>query len=239
MILPVAVFIAAISSADAVLTLLNSPAATGPKTFAAAKAKVESDAASGMPLQQFVLGVTSDDRVLAKKYRDSSRGRIREMAEKRNNPLAWYLLSLENNDLKMLRRAADGGNVQALNALGTIATQEAFAAKGLSTNAVERVLKRSYEMFRRAAAKRDANAMINLGTCYLMGFGCRQDLPMAFECFKTAAELGHPGGMDCMSAAYELGHGVRPDADKSLYWKMRARSARGDAAAAKWLRERK
>jgi TPR repeat protein len=234
-----AILIAAMSSADAVLTLLNSPSSTGPRTYAAAKAKVESDARRGHALQQYVVGVTTGDRRLAAKYLEQSRPKIREMAEKRNNPLAWYLLSLENNDLELLQRAAKGGNVQALNALGTIAISKAFAAENLPTNSLEKILKRGFSMFSQAAAQRDANAMVNLGACYLRGFGCRPDWAMAFDCFKAAAELGHPEGMDNMSAAYELGHGVKPDAEKSLYWKMRARSARGDEAAAKWLTERK
>ena len=73
----------------------------------------------------------------------------------------------------------------------------------------------------------------------MRGFGCRQDLVFAFECFKSAAEAGHPEGMDNVSACYQLGHGVAPNTELSLFWAMRGRAARGDEAAAKWLRERK
>jgi TPR repeat protein len=161
------------------------------------------------------------------------------LAEKKDNPLAWYLLSLENNNLKLLQRAAEGGNVQALNALGTIATSEAIASKKLSSDAVAKILKKCFGYFGQAAAMRDANALINLGSCYLRGLGCTPDHALAFECFRSAAKLGHPEGMDYMSACYELGHGVKKDANLSLLWKMRARALRGDEAAAKWLKERK
>lgn len=237
-LLPCALF--AMTSANAVAILLNSRNAIGAKTFAAAKETVERDAADGKPLQQFVIGVTTDDKELAKTYLDASRDKIRALAEKKNNPLAWYLLSMESNDLGMLRKAADGGNVQALNALGTIATQEAIARRsGLSTNGLDRILKRSYDCFSKAAAKRDPNGFINLGTCYLRGFGCRQDMAMAFTCFMSAAEAGHPEGMDNVSACYQFGHGVRKDNELCLYWAMRGRAARGDAAAERWLRDRK
>ncbi|MBQ0031936.1 MAG: sel1 repeat family protein, partial [bacterium] len=86
---------------------------------------------------------------------------------------------------------------------------------------------------------RDANGFINLGTCYLRGFGCKQDMTMAFDCFRTAAELGHPEGMDNVSACYQFGHGVAKDNELCLWWAMRGRAARGDEAAAKWLKERK
>ena len=56
----------AMTSADAVAVVLNSPSATGAKTFAAAKAIVERDAAAGRPLQQFVIGVTTDDLLIYK-----------------------------------------------------------------------------------------------------------------------------------------------------------------------------
>lgn len=200
---------------------------------------VEREAAEGRPLQQFIVGVLSEDGNLREKYLDASRGRIRAMAEKKNNPLAWYLLSLETNDLKLLRRAAEGGNVQALNAMGTIATAEALNSGRLSSDDVAKILKKCFGYFGQAAAMRDANGFINLGACYMRGLGCTPDMALAFECFRSAAKLGHPEGMDNMSACYELGHGVKKNDELSLLWKMRARAVRGDEAAAKWLKERK
>jgi len=234
-----ALLLGVMSSSDAIVTVLNSKAASGAKTFAAAQEIVARDAAEGKPLQQFVVGVTTEDKALAAKYLDASRGKIRALAEQKGNTLAWYLLSLEKNDFDCLRKAADGGNVQALNALGAIATQEAFNRRGISTNALERILAKSYGYFRKAAAQRDPNGFINLGTCYLKGFGCKQDMSMAFLCFQAAAEMGHPEGMDNMSACYQFGHGVEKSTEKSLYWAMRGRAVRGDAAAAQWLKDRK
>ena len=230
---------AEMASSNAVIVVLNSRNAVSAKTFAEAKAVLERDAAAGRPLQQFVVGVTTDDKELAKKYLEASRPRIRALAERKNNPFAWYLLSMENNDFTMLRRAADGGNVQALNALGTIATQEALARNNISSNALENILHTSFDYFRKAAALRDPNGFINLGTCYLRGFGCKQDMAMAFSCFMAAAEMGHPEGMDNVSACYQFGHGVKKDSNLSLLWAMRGRAARGDEAAAKWLKERR
>ena len=230
---------AEMASSNAVTIVLNSRNAVSAKTFAEAKAVLERDAAAGCPLQQFVVGVTTDNEALAKKYLEASRPRIRELAEKKNNPFAWYLLSMENNDFTMLRRAADGGNVQALNALGTIATQEALARNAISSNALESILHTSFDYFRKAAALRDPNGFINLGTCYLRGFGCKQDMGMAFACFKAAAEAGHPEGMDNVSACYQFGHGIKKDSELSLLWAMRGRAARGDEAAMQWLRDRK
>ena len=240
MILAALPLLFAMTSADAVAVMLNSPSACSVRTYEVARETVEREAAAGKPLQQFVIGVTTDDKKLAKRYLDASRERIRFLAAQKDNPLAWYLLSLEANDLKLLRRAANGGNVQALNALGTIVTSEAFDKKnGVSTNDIEVILKKSFDYFRRAAMQRDPNGYINLGTCYLRGFGCRQDLKMAFDCFKAAAEAGHPEGMDNVSACYQFGHGVAPNTELSLFWAMRGRAARGDEAAAKWLRERR
>lgn len=229
----------AMSSADAVAVILNSKNATGKRNYDAALEVVARDAEDGKPLQQFVIGVTTDDKDLAKRYLDASRDRIRALAEKKDNPMAWYLLSMENNDFKMLQRAADGGNVQALNALGSIAIQEALARNCVSSNGLERILARGYGFFHRAAVQRDANGFINLGTCYLRGFGCKQDMAMAFSCFRAAAELGHPEGMDNVSACYQFGHGVKKDNGLCLWWAMRGRAARGDEAAAKWLKERR
>jgi len=240
MIIAALPFLLAMTSADAVAVMLNSPSACSVRTYEVARETVEREAAAGKLLQQFVIGVTTDDKDLAKKYLAASRDRIRYLAAQKDNPLAWYLLSLESNDLKLLRRAAAGNNVQALNALGTLVVSEAFDKKtGVATNNLEEVFKKSFDYFSRAAAQRDPNGFINLGTCYLRGLGCKQDMVMAFDCFKSAAEAGHPEGMDNVSACYQFGHGVKKDAELSLFWGMRGRAARGDAAAAKWLRERK
>ena len=229
--------LAALSSADAVLVLLNTRNATSARTFAEAEAVVARDAAAGKPLQQFVAGVTSPDRAKAARYLNAARPHIREMAEKSGNAMAWYLLSLEKNDFSCLRKAADGGNVQALNALGSIAVSQALARDGMATNSLESILRDAFGCFRRAAAQQDQNGFINLGACYLRGLGCDQDLQLAFLCFKAAAEAGHPEGMDNLSGCYQFGHGVQKNMTLSRYWALKARALRGDAEAEKKLKE--
>ena len=241
MILAALPLVLAMTSADAVAALLNSPNSCSARTYETAREIVAKDAAQGYPLQQFVMGVTAEDKALAQKYLDASREKIRTLAAQKDNPLAWYLLSMESNDIKLLRRAAQLGNVQALNALGTRLVQQALERNrsAPSTNDVSKTLKEGFDCCRRAAEQNDPNAFINLGTCYLRGFGCEQDMSLAFECFRSAAEAGHPEGMDNLSACYQMGHGVARNDELSLVWAMRGRAARGDAAAAKWLRERK
>lgn len=231
--------LASMTSADALVTVLNSPSACGKAKYTQAMEIVTKEANEGKPLQSFILGITLPDSPRARKYLEKSRAPIAAMAEQRGNPLAQYLLAVDRQDTDLLRKAARGGNVQALNALGTMALEEAIKAKGISTNVFEKVVKLSFEYFSKAAAQRDPNGFINLGACYLRGFGCNQDLPMAFECFRSAAEAGHPEGMENLSAAYELGHGVKKDPELSLFWRMKAKAIRGDKAAEKWLRERK
>ena len=228
--------LSALSSPDAVVVLLNSPAATSSTRFAEAQRIVLEDAKAGKPLQQFVVGVTTKDPKAAKAYADASRDKIRRLAEERNNPLAWYLLSMEKNDFRMLKRAADGGNIQALNALGSIMIQTAFDHK-IDTNRLEKALAQGFNCFRRAAAQRDPNGYINLGTCYLRGFGCEPDFALAHQCFRAAAEAGHPEGMDYVSANFENGHGVERNPELALLWRMKAKAVRGDKAAQEWLKQ--
>lgn len=232
----IALCFAALSSSDAVVVLLNSPNATSPSRYAEAEKIVAKDAAAGKPLHQFVVGITTKDSALAKKYLDSSRDVIRKLAEERNNPLAWYLLSVEKNDVKLLKKAADGGNVQALNAYGSILLQSAIDRK-LPPEKLDNIAKAAFDCFKRAARQKDPNAFINLGTCYLRGFGCELDFTLAFNAFRTAAEAGHPEGMDYLSASYEHGHGVEKNAELALLWYMKARAVRGDKAAQEWLKK--
>ena len=239
MILAVLSLLLAMSTADAVSVLLNAKSSVAAAVYETAWNQVKREADAGNPLQQFVMGIKMDDEILAQRYLDASRQRIYDLASQTDNALAWYLISVEKNDVKLLHRAAERGNVQALNALGSMFVSRALSDPSYPTSGLVRVLGKSYGYFREAAQKRDPNGYVNLGTCYLKGFGCRQDLPMAFACFKAAAEAGHPEGMDNVSACYQFGHGVEKDTEQCLLWAMRGRAARGDKAAAKWLEERK
>ena len=76
--------------------------------------------------------------------------------------MAWYLLSLENNDRDLLHRAADAGNVQAMNAWGTYLVTRAIG-ETTDTNEVNRILGVAHDYFKSAAGQGDANGLYNLG----------------------------------------------------------------------------
>lgn len=235
----ISLLMASMSSSEAIAVLLNTHNAVDVKRFSEARAIVECEAGKGKALQQFVVGVTTDDKDLAERYLRASRDKIQALAEQTNNPLAWYLLSVDKNDRECLRKAAEGGNVQALNAWGMIQLQEAMRLPESASNKVEKCRARACASFRDAALKRDVNGYVNLGTCYLNGLGCGRDLPMGFFYLKMAAEAGHPEGMDAVAECYRFGQGTEKDDEKSAYWRMRASAARGNDEAAKWLEMKK
>jgi len=179
-------------------------------------------------LQRYVLAIFSEDTQAPeavklsdetrKEWLASGRALIRQLAEQKDNPLAWYLLSLEHNDTKALERAAEGGNVQAQNAWGTLLVAKALGMP--STNAVQAtaMLEKGYGCFKAAAAKKDANGFYNLGMCYMQGYGCRQDPGFAFQCFRAAAEDGHPEAINNIGGFYRDGILVATNAELSVRW---------------------
>ena len=303
---------------EAIGRLLNLRTAGSPRGYAEAAESVRREAEAGGALQQYVIALVAADEnapeaaklseATRQKYLNDNRPRIRKLAETKENSLAWYLLSMENNDLELLKKAADGGNVQALNAWGTMTLMKAMEPNvRADTNAFAKAARESFICFRRAAAKSDPNGLCNLGTCYLKGFGCRQNAALAVGAFRAAAETGHTdamnnvGGlyrdgigternlvkaarwfaksakmgnacgqlnlalaylrgegesrdaakavkllkasaaqgnadaMDCLMECSEKGLGMPKDSMQSLVWMMRARAARGDGPATKWL----
>ncbi len=208
-------------SSAAIIRLLNSRAAGSPKEYVEAAKIVSADAAAGRPLQQFLMGVITTDRGLPddlrisdeerKQYLARSRDKIRLLAEKKNNALAWYLLSVEKNDLGNLKLAVNGGNVQALNAWGTIKLTEALRSTTVDTNKLESVLVDCFNCFKKAADMGDANGLYNLGMCHLRGYGCLPDKHLAFKCFRASAEKGHPEAINNMGGFYRDGIVVRRD----------------------------
>lgn len=186
------------------------------------------DAEKGGVLQQFVLAVISreadapeaarlsdDER---ERYFAASREKIRNLAEFNDNPLAKYVLSMEGNDMSLLEQAAAGGNVQALNAFGTIRLTEAFKDATATSNALVKAQNRAFKCFKWAADQGDCNGFYNLGMCYMGGYGCRRDEKMAFDCFKTAAEAGHPEAINNIGGFFRDGIVVRKNPELSVLW---------------------
>lgn len=213
---------------SAIIKLLNSRSAESPKAYIAAAKQVMQEAEAGRPLQQYVLGVVSEDARLAKdiklspekrkEYLDKSRDKIRILADDHGNGLAWYLLSLEKDDPAMLKRAADANNVQALNAYGTYKLNEALSSPAIKPEDYKDITARSFLMFSKAAAMRDANGLYNLGTCYVQGYGCNKDMDLALDCFRSASEMNHPGAINNLGGFYRDGIIVRKDATMAFRW---------------------
>ena len=215
-------------SSVAIMTVLNSRASGSPKAYAEAMKTVAEDAERGCPVQQFIMASMSDDRSMPRslrltpekraEYLAASRPKIRDLAERKSNPLAWYLLSLESNDMKLLKRAAEGGNVHALNAWGTMTLAKALSNSGTSETDLDRVMEKSLGCFKRAAAEKDPNGLYNLGMCLMRGYGCVPDADKAFDCFKAAAEAGHPEAINNIGGFYRDGIVVEKDLVVAAKW---------------------
>lgn len=215
-------------SSNAIARLLNSRAAGSPREYAEAAEIVAREAKEGRPLQQFVIALVAEEpnapaaarlsREVRRQYLEQARDRIKALAENKGNALAWYLLSLENNDLQMLKRAADGGNVQALNAFGTITLTQALTNPGVSDANRGKIVARSFACFQRAAEQEDPNGLYNLGMCYLNAYGVAQNRAEALRLFRQAAEAGHPEAINNIGGFYREGIEVERDLAAAARW---------------------
>ena len=142
----------AMEGAEAISRLLNLRAAGSDKTYAEAAAVVRKGAEAGGALQQYVLALASlapnapqevalDEETQQRYLKNSSK--VKRLAETRNNAMAWYLLSMETDDLGYLKKAADGGNVQALNAWGAYQLSRAMG-DGALMSAEEKEIGRAH-----------------------------------------------------------------------------------------------
>lgn len=214
-------------SAKAIRILLNTQTAESPAAYNAAAARVARDAANGKVLQRFVAALLSReknvvpalrlDSATREEYFESSREKIRLLAERRNNALAYYLLAMEHNDMALLKKAADAGNVQAMNSYAMYLLSKA-SAPGASTNAVEEATRAGYEYFNKAAARNDPNGLYNLGMCHMRGYSVAPDPEKAMECFFLAARHNHPEAMNNLGGLYRDGIMVARDPVKAARW---------------------
>ena len=210
-----------------IMRLLNAQASGSVRDFKQAAEEVAEQAKKGRPVHAYVLALVSrmpnpppavclDDETRAK-YLDGCRDKIKRLANEKNNSMAWYLLSLENNDRDLLHRAADAGNVQAMNGWGTYLVTHAVGETA-DTNEVNRILGVAHDYFKAAAGKGDANGLYNLGMCHLRGLGTPQDGQSAFNCFRSAAEKGHPEAINNVGLFYREGQVVEKDLKLSAQW---------------------
>lgn len=210
-----------------IVRLLNSRASGSPRTYAEAAAEVAEGARKDRPVHAFVLALISrepdappaaklseEDR---KKFLDASRERIYRSANKQNNSMAWYLLSLENNDTNLLVRAADGGNVQAQNAWGSMLVSQTLS-QAAPSNVVQAALAKAHGYFSQAAGKGDPNGLYNLGMCHARGLGVPRNDQSAFKCFRAAAEQGHPEAINNIGWFFREGKVVDKDLELATKW---------------------
>lgn len=217
--------------ANAIMRLLNSRASGSKKEYAKAAEEVAEKAKTGSPVYGFVLALVSRepdappaaqmDDAMRTKYLDGCRDQIKQLALEKNNSMAWYLLSLETSDTNLLHRAADGGNIQAMNAWGAFILTRAIA-EDVSTNEQKRVMGLAYDYFKAAAKDGDANGLYNLGTCHARGYGTPQDDQSAFNCFRAAAEQGHPEALNNVGWFFREGRVVEKDLAMAARWFKKA-----------------
>ncbi|MFA6189525.1 MAG: NifU family protein [Sulfuricurvum sp.] len=62
----------------------------------------------------------------------------------------------------------------------------------------------------------NSDAMVNLGTIYVKGFGVAKNINMAYELFERAALLGHETAAFYLAGMYENGIGVTASAAESI-----------------------
>jgi TPR repeat protein/serine/threonine protein kinase len=119
------------------------------------------------------------------------------------------------------RRAADVGNVRAMNNLGWCY----YNGRGVVQDFDEAVI-----WYRRAADAGDETAMNDLGRCYYNGRGVVQDFDEAVIWYRRAADTGNAAAMYNLGRCYYNGRGVAQDFDEAARWYRRAADA-GNAAA--------
>jgi len=133
----------------------------------------------------------------------------------------------EAEALRWLRRAAEGGSIEAQTDYGELLlhaeiTVHEHAQAGSPSEAAT--------WFRLAAEQGSPRAQTNLGALFALGRGVPRDPAAAFVWFKRAAEQGDPRGQYNVGVALQLGDGVNRDLQAAKTWFQRA-ALQGDERA--------
>lgn len=110
---------------------------------------------------------------------------------------------------KWYRRAAEAGNAEAQNGLGSaMQAEERYGEARL--------------WYEKAAAQNHTLAINNLGHLYDEGLGVPQDRRRGFELYTRAADLGEPEAMWNMAVMYDQGQLGQKDGIMACVWANRA-----------------
>ena len=122
---------------------------------------------------------------------------------------------------RWLERAAGGGFVTAMLALGQLHEGERLGRRDLAA---------SLRWYERAAEAGDGDAQLAAGTAHYLGRGTVRSGPEALRWFRAAALQGDVGAQYLVASMYEQGDGVERDLRLARYW-YDAAAKNGDVAA--------
>lgn len=125
------------------------------------------------------------------------------------------------------RRAAAGGFVTAMLALGQLHEQGRLGRRDLPT---------AMHWYRQAAEGGSVDAMVETGTAFYLGRGAPLDKAQAAHWYREAAKGGDVGAQYLIASMYETGDGVPQDLRLARYWYGVA-ADNGDEAAPGKLKE--
>lgn len=108
---------------------------------------------------------------------------------------------------QLFKKAADLGNVEALNSLGNM------YCRG---DGIPKDYKKAFELYEQAAEQGSGWAMYNLGLMYSDGMGMRADYLKAVELYEKAADLGNVDALNNLGIMYAQGQGVAKNIQKAI-----------------------
>lgn len=120
--------------------------------------------------------------------------------------------------IKWLEKSANKGYISALKKLGYI-----YRNRGDSLKA--------FVCFNKAASQNDAEAINELGLCYIWGVGVKADTIKANHYWEKAANLGERDAMYNLALSYENGWGVEKNQAKASYWYRKEKGIEADSTS--------
>jgi TPR repeat protein len=123
--------------------------------------------------------------------------------------------------MKCYRRAASGGNSEALIRIGDMYLN----GLGVTENS-----NKALEWYQEAADKDNKKAYVIVGNFYFYGESVDRDYDKSFKYFTKAAEAGDSDGMARLAMSYYYGYGTEPDKVISKEW-MEKSAAKGNMYA--------